>query len=74
MQESKSHVYTVGMILYHLLTGMDPNEPGFTYCPLAATKLERHFAQAIDRCLLVEPEGRFKDCEALAKALEEVTL
>lgn len=74
LQESKSHVYTVGMILYHLLTGMDPNEPGFTYCPLAATKLERHFAQAIDRCLLVEPEGRFKDCEALAKALEEVTL
>ncbi len=74
MGESKSHVYTVGMLLYHLLTGIDPNEPGFTYRPLAATKLERRFAQAVDRCLLVEPEGRYQDCAALVQALEEIEL
>ncbi len=74
MGQSGSHVYTVGMLLYHLITGIDPNEPGFTYLPLAATKLDRQFAQIIDRCLLVEPEGRYKDCEALLQALEEIVV
>ncbi len=74
MQESGSHVYTVGMLLYHLLTGINPNEPGFTYLPLSATKLDRRFAQTVDRCLLVEPEGRYRDCEALLQALEEIAL
>ena len=77
-----SDVYSLGLVLYEMMTGAQAFEPA---TPLAmavqrlrvdpvrprelAPDLDRHWEQVILRCLQREPDRRFQNGEEVAKAL-----
>ena len=80
--DARADVYSLGAVLYCLVTGRPPFPPASLPTLLAAARAGRFprvteiaphvpesVARVVERCLSPEPEDRFADCRALAEAL-----
>jgi len=80
--DHRSDIFSAGVILYHLLTGMRPFEAGtmmgtlqqvLKVTPIIPSKLNRHVSSGLDRvigkALEKNPDDRFQSAEEFAKAL-----
>ncbi len=72
--DARSDIYTLGMTLHHLLTGISPRTPGYVYRPVRhwREELSPGIEEIIDRCTALDPEDRYPDCGALMYDLEHV--
>lgn len=68
--DQRSDIYTLGMTLFHLVTGADPriNE----YAPIRQwdPTLNDGFEMIIDKCVEEDPKKRYQNCQELMKDLE----
>ena len=60
-------IYAAGKLFAYLLTGKNPAEPPYdieNYCK-GLRGMHPAYREIVKRCLAVEPQGRFEDCESL---------
>ncbi|MBL9032552.1 MAG: protein kinase [Phycisphaerae bacterium] len=67
-RDARSDLYAAGAMLYELLTGAPPREPGVSIRDVRKD-LPDHVAAAIDRALAPKPEDRHANAGAMAAAL-----
>lgn len=74
----RSDIYSLGALLYLLLTGTPPDESTLRHRRRLRTpreinsRISQHVDDCVMRALAVEPEGRFPNVAALLTALEDV--
>ncbi|MCC8141845.1 MAG: serine/threonine protein kinase [Lachnospiraceae bacterium] len=72
--DARSDIYTLGMTLHHLLTGVSPRTPGYVYRPVRYwnPQLSVGVEAVIDRCTALDPDKRYPNCEELLYDLEHI--
>ncbi len=72
--DARSDIYTLGMTLHHLLTGVSPRTPGYVYRPVRdwRPELSPGIEAVIDRCTALDPDDRYPDCGELMYDLVHV--
>ena len=67
-----SDIYSIGVILFEMLTGKGPNDKEFLY-PLTSLdpKCTRHIQKVIEKCLNKDPKERFSSVRDLKVRLNE---
>lgn len=72
--DSRTDIYSLGVTLYHLVTGKTLNEPPFELRPIREwdLSLPEGLEQIILKCTQAEPELRYQDCEQLSYDLENI--
>lgn len=70
--DARSDIYSLGMTLHNLLTGIDPREKDYQYIPIRQwnPELSEGLERIIDKCTALEPESRYQNCNELLYALE----
>jgi phosphate transport system substrate-binding protein len=81
--DSRSDIYSVGMLMYQMLTGKSPREAGSTIIQLmrqleedipdirgTLPNLDKELAQIINRALARSADRRFQSCDEFITALE----
>ena len=81
--DHRSDVYSVGMLMYQMLTGAPPREAGSTIIQLMRQmeeeihdireklpELDQNLAEIIHRALSRSPDNRFQSCDEFLAALE----
>lgn len=65
--DSRSDIYSLGMTLHHLLTGIDPRKPDYEYAPVRqwVSGLSEGVEMIIDKCTALSPENRYQSCNEL---------
>jgi serine/threonine-protein kinase len=82
MQDARSDIFSLGIVLYELVSGVRPFDAdslqGICHRVLSSTptppshavpSLPENFDQIVGRCLAKQPEARFDFAEALAETL-----
>lgn len=72
----RSDIFTLGMTLHHLLTGVDPREEGYRYLPIRRfnPRLTEGMEAIIDKCTALDPADRYRNCKELMYDLEHPDL
>ena len=70
--DMRSDIYSLGMTLHHLVTGVDPYMPPYETKPIRAInpQLSTTLEAIIIRCTQLNPEERFQNCDELMTALQ----
>lgn len=70
--DPRSDIYSLGMTLHHLVTGVNPDMPPYETAPIRAInpKLSRSLEAIILRCIQLDPNERFQSCNEMMKALQ----
>lgn len=70
----RSDLYSLGVTLYHALTGIGPNDAPFEKNLLAECEgpWSTGFARIIDKATKLDPGQRFQNAEDMQKALEQI--
>lgn len=71
--DARSDIYSLGMTMYHLLTGHDPSEPPFQTYPIRYwnPKLSGGLEAIIERCTRKNPDERYQSAAELLLHLNE---
>lgn len=74
--DARSDIFTLGMTLHHLLTGIDPRTPDYMYAPIRQwnPQLSDGIEAIIDKCTAISPEDRYQSCAELMYDLEHPDL
>jgi len=72
----RSDIFTLGMTLHHLLTGLDPRMPGYQYASLRQInpEISDGLEVIIDKCTSLDPDARYQNCTELMYDLEHPDL
>lgn len=70
--DMRSDIYSLGMTLHHLVSGVDPYTPPYETKPIRAInpQLSATLEAIIIRCTQLNPEERFQTCDELMTALQ----
>lgn len=70
--DERSDIYSLGMTMHHLLTGVDPRE-GVEYASVRNYNpdLSEGIEIIIDKCVQPAPENRYQSCEELLRDLND---
>lgn len=73
--DERSDIYTLGMTMHHLLTGVDPRPADYIYAPIRQwnPELSGGLERIIDKCVSPDPKDRYQNCNELLYALEHYT-
>lgn len=68
----KSDIYSLGAIMYFLVTGISPEEPPYILLPIREVNpnLSSNLDYSIEKCTASNPEDRYQNCEELLYDLE----
>ena len=71
--DARSDIFTLGMTMHHLITGVDPRPADYRYAPIRQwnSKLSKSMEAIIDKCTAVRPEDRYQNCKELRYDLEQ---
>lgn len=74
--DARSDIFTLGMTLHHLLTGVDPRSPDYIYASVRQwnPQLSDGIEAIIDKCTAISPEDRYQSCAELMYDLEHPDL
>lgn len=70
--DPRTDIYSLGVTLYHLVTGNNPCHPPYEIMPIRQINpsLSRGLEEIIKRCVQPAPDKRFQSCEQLKTALQ----
>lgn len=70
--DPRSDIYTLGMTMHHLLTGIDPRTPGYVYAPVRQwnPELSEGVEEIINKCTQIDPINRYQNCDELMYDLQ----
>ena len=70
--DARSDIYTLGMTMHHLLTGIDPRPADYLYVPVRQwnPSLSEGIEEIINRCTAIDPEARYQSCDELLYDLQ----
>ena len=73
--DERSDIYTLGMTMHHLLTGVDPRPADYIYAPIRQwnPELSGGLERIIDKCVSPDPKDRYQSCNELLYALDHYT-
>lgn len=73
--DERSDIYTLGMTMHHLLTGVDPRPADYIYAPIRQwnPELSGGLERIIDKCVSPDPKDRYQNCNELLYALDHYT-
>lgn len=74
--DARSDIFTLGMTLHHLLTGIDPRTNNYMYASVRQwnPELSDGIEAIIDKCTALDPEDRYQNCSELMYDLEHPDL
>lgn len=74
--DARSDIFTLGMTLHHLLTGIDPRPDDYIYASVRQwnPELSDGIEAIIDKCTAIDPENRYQNCSQLMYDLEHPNL
>lgn len=69
--DTRCDIYSLGITLYYMITGRNPNMPGFELQPIRRTdsSLSVGIERIIERCTRENPEKRYQTCSEIKKDL-----
>jgi len=74
--DARTDIYSLGVTLYHLLTGKSPNEPPYEIVPVRQInkKLSAGIERIIIKCTQPDPEKRYQSAKSLLYDLENINM
>lgn len=72
--DARTDIYSLGVTLYHLLTGKSPNEPPYEIVPVRQInkKLSTGIEYIIKKCSQPDPDKRYQSARLLLNDLENI--
>lgn len=72
--DARTDIYSLGITMYHLVTGKSPYEPPYNFIPVRQLngKLSAGIEYVLDKCIQSEPEARYQDVGELLYDLENI--
>lgn len=70
--DARTDIYSLGITMYHLLTGKSPYEPPYQFVPARqlCPELSYGIEHILDKCIQPEPADRYQSVEALLDDLD----
>jgi len=72
--DARSDIFSLGMTLYHLITGIGPNDPSFEAKPLR--KIDKNISKSmeyiIDKCIKQDPSLRYQSAREMLYDLQNI--
>ncbi len=72
--DARTDIYSLGVTMYHLLTGKSPYEPPYRFVPAREIneKLSIGTEYILNKCIQAEPESRYQSVDALLDDLKHI--
>lgn len=72
--DARTDIYSLGVTLYHLLTGKSPYEPPYGFVPVRTLnpKLSRGIEHILGKCVQPEPDARYQSVDELLDDLDHI--
>ena len=72
--DARTDIYSLGVTLYHLVTGKNPAEPPYEIYPIRQwnPELSSGFEWMIQKCTQLNPNDRFQSCAEISYVLENL--